>query len=130
MEEYQHFGVVDEAHVIHTWGAGFRVDYGRVGNLRAMFYNVPFSATPAIKQLIIECLRLGKLAKINLGNVCHNIEYSVHLMKGGSESKELFRFFSDPQNIHKTMVFVNKTHDTHVIATKLRKHLGFEGTPE
>ncbi|CUA71499.1 Bloom syndrome protein homolog [Rhizoctonia solani] len=138
LEGYQHFGTADEAHVIHTWGTGFRVDYGRVGNLRAIIYNVPFSAvtataTPAIKKSIIECLHLGKqreLAEINLGNYRDNIEYSVHLMKGGSESyEELFQFFPDPNNIPKTLIFVDRTHDTHVIATKLRKHLGIEGTP-
>ncbi|KDN43628.1 hypothetical protein RSAG8_06005, partial [Rhizoctonia solani AG-8 WAC10335] len=166
LENYRHFGAVDEAHVIHTWGAGFRVDYGRVGNLRAMIYDVPFTAvtataTPATKKSIIECLHLGEqreLAEINLGNFRSNIEYSVHLMKGGSESyeelfqffpdpsnieysvhlmkggsesyEELFQFFPDPDNIPKTLIFVDRTHDTHAIATKLRKHLGIEGTPQ
>ncbi|EUC67280.1 P-loop nucleoside triphosphate hydrolase, putative, partial [Rhizoctonia solani AG-3 Rhs1AP] len=139
LENYQHFGTVDEAHVIHTWGAGFRVDYGRVGNLRAIIYDVPFTAvtataTTAIKKSIIECLHLGKqreLAEINLGNFRSNIEYSIHLMKGGSESyEELFQFFPDPNNIPKTLIFADRTHDTHAIATKLQKHLGIEGTPQ
>ncbi|CAE6431317.1 unnamed protein product [Rhizoctonia solani] len=65
LEAYRHFGAVDEAHVIHTWGAGFRVDYGRVGNLRAMIYDILFTAvtataTPAIKKSIIKCLHLGE----------------------------------------------------------------------
>ncbi|CUA73092.1 hypothetical protein RSOLAG22IIIB_05162 [Rhizoctonia solani] len=57
-------------------------------------------------------------------------EKRVHLMKGGSKSyKELIQFFPDPNSIPKMLIFVDRTHDTHVITTKLQKHLGIEGTP-
>ncbi|KAG8732579.1 hypothetical protein FRC11_012485, partial [Ceratobasidium sp. 423] len=131
------------AHVIHTWGGSFRKDYGRVGNLRGMMFDIPFStatatATPTIKKSIIDCLHLGKqreLAEINLGNFRSNIEYSIYLMKDGSESyEELLQLLPDRDpdrdNLRPKIIFVDKTHDTHAITTLLRDHLGITGTPK
>ncbi|KAG8729575.1 hypothetical protein FRC10_003788, partial [Ceratobasidium sp. 414] len=47
LHDYRHFVVVDEAHVIQTWAKDFHEAYGRVGNLRAMLFDVPFSAVTA-----------------------------------------------------------------------------------
>ncbi|KDN37857.1 hypothetical protein RSAG8_09831, partial [Rhizoctonia solani AG-8 WAC10335] len=38
LADYRHFVVVDEAHVIQTWGGEFRVAYARVGDLRAALH--------------------------------------------------------------------------------------------
>lgn len=55
--------VIDEAHLIHTWGSEFRIDYKRLGRLRDHFPGVPVlaltaTATAGVRNVIIKQLRL------------------------------------------------------------------------
>ncbi|KAG8727990.1 hypothetical protein FRC10_005424, partial [Ceratobasidium sp. 414] len=136
LRDYRHFVVVDEAHVIQTWAKDFREAYGRVGNLRAMLFDVPFSAVTAtatepIKAAIIAGLHLGAncpLVVTNLGNYRNNIEHSVFQMSGGMESyREITRFFPSADEIEPTLVFVDSVANAHKLADVLREHLKWTG---
>lgn len=136
LQDYRHFVEVDEAHVIKSWGDDFRKAYGHVGNLRAMLFDVPFSAVTAtatleIKAAVIDCLHLGSthpLVQVNLGNFRSNIEYSVDVMVGGSKSyQEITKHFPFPKDVGPTLVFVNSINDAHAITDVLREHLKWTG---
>jgi len=81
--------VIDEAHCIEEWGAKFRPDYSRLGEIRSHVGNkvafVVMSATllkediQAIKQKL--CFRDQKTKVFNLGNDTPNIKYIVRLFK-------------------------------------------------
>ncbi|EUC57413.1 DEAD/DEAH-box helicase, partial [Rhizoctonia solani AG-3 Rhs1AP] len=112
---YRQFVVVDEAHVIQTWGGEFRVAYQRVGDLRAALHGVPFSAATAtateeIKNAIITSLHL------------------VHQMTGGAESyKEITHLFPDPTNIKKTLIFTDSVEQAKCLVHELRQHFKLTG---
>ncbi|CAE6421576.1 unnamed protein product [Rhizoctonia solani] len=133
---YRQFVVVDEAHVIQTWGGEFRVAYQRVGDLRAALHGVPFSAATAtateeIKNAIITSLHLGAyrpLQIVNRGNFRPNIEHSVHQMTGGAESyKEITHLFPDPTNIKKTLIFTDSVEQAKCLVHELRQHFKLTG---
>ncbi|CAE7190366.1 unnamed protein product [Rhizoctonia solani] len=136
MTHYRQFVVVDEAHVIQTWGGEFRVAYSRVGDLRAALHRVPFAAATAtatedIKNAIITSLHLGAhraLRVTNLGNFRANIEYSVYRMTGGAESyKEITHLIPDLANLKKTLIFVDSVEHAKHLVQELRQHLGLTG---
>ncbi|KAG8737341.1 hypothetical protein FRC10_008299 [Ceratobasidium sp. 414] len=132
----RHFVIVDEAHVIRTWGEEFRKEYANVGILRGMLYNALFAvvtatATEPVKKAIITALYLGvrqELVVKNLGTYRKNIEYSVYRMTGGLTSlKEITSFFPSPEEVVPSLVFTDAIPDTPQFANVLRNHLGWTG---
>ncbi|KAG8708773.1 ATP-dependent DNA helicase sgs1 [Ceratobasidium sp. 395] len=136
LSEYQHYVIVDEAHVIKMWGPEFRKAYARIGALQSILYNAAFSAVTAtatveVKAAIIECLHLGARRPLeiqNLGNYRKNICYKVHVMDGGLKSyHELFKFVVPVGTGRQVLIFVDDVKQTHAVAYALRKHLGLKG---
>ncbi|KAG8724789.1 hypothetical protein FRC09_014211 [Ceratobasidium sp. 395] len=135
LSKRRHFVVVDEAHVIHTWGGQFRVAYGNCGNLRGMLYGAPFSAvtataTSSVKAAIITALHLGSdrpLVFTNLGNYRKNIQYSVYIMNGGLTSfKEVAAVIASRGPVP-TLVFADTIGDTQRITDAVRSELSWTG---
>ncbi|CUA67133.1 ATP-dependent DNA helicase RecQ [Escherichia coli K-12] [Rhizoctonia solani] len=115
LADYRKFIIVDEAHVIQTWGNEFRVAYSRVGDLRAALHGVPFSAATAIateeiKNAIITSLHL------------------VYRMTGSAKSyKEITHLFPDPANIKKTIIFVDRVEPAKYLVQELCQYLKLTG---
>ncbi|KAG9121258.1 ATP-dependent DNA helicase sgs1 [Ceratobasidium sp. 392] len=131
----QHFVVVDEAHVIHTWGGQFRTAYGNCGNLRAMLLNVPFSAvtataTQSVKEAVISALHLGSSRPFvftNVGNYRKNIKYLLYIMKGGLNSFQKIAALIALHGRVPTLVFTDAIANTQRIADVIRSELSWTG---
>jgi superfamily II DNA helicase RecQ len=129
--------IVDEAHCIAQWGGDFRTAYGEIGKLRAFFPpHIPILATSATltasalqevrSQLSIDA---DDCFFLNLGNDRPNIAYSVHPMNSATDYESLFPLLtnkqqpSTPDDIIKSLVFVNKVLPAQLTARAIRGRL-------
>ncbi|KAG8717276.1 hypothetical protein FRC08_007863 [Ceratobasidium sp. 394] len=136
----RHITIVDEAHAIWAWGAsGFRKDFERIGDMRALMPdpNSPMCAATAtlssqVKDTVVRSLQIrpGHLS-INLGNWRPNLCYGLRVMSGGQRSySEVRQFFDSRKNvmdIPQALVFVENYEAARHIAEELRNHFGLIG---
>jgi ATP-dependent DNA helicase RecQ len=89
---------VDEAHCVSQWGHDFRPDYARLGRFRAMLGMPPTialtaTATAAVRQDIVEMLKLRSPRVFVTGFVRPNLRYEVQLPFGKGKKERLLAEF-------------------------------------
>ena len=127
--------IIDEAHCISQWGGDFRKHYGSLNKLRALFpATVPFLAATATlppKALDEVCdklhIDLDESYFINLGNDRPNITQHVRFIDSAHDYSALKDLLSvnakKPDDIVKTIVFVNSRNGTQEVCREVRKLL-------
>ncbi len=113
--------IIDECHVVESWGAKFRTYYSDVGNLRAFFpLGTPILATsatannPSSQQFIAKSLDmdLDRSFYLNLGNDRPNIAYSIRRVNSPEDFESLKQFFEEayerPEDIKQTLIYINE----------------------
>ncbi|KAI5891101.1 P-loop containing nucleoside triphosphate hydrolase protein [Schizophyllum commune H4-8] len=127
--------IIDEAHCIGQWGGDFRKHYGSLNKLRALFpATVPFLAATATlppKALNEVCdklhIDLDESYFINLGNDRPNITQHVRFIDSAHDYSALKELLSvnakKPDDIVKTIVFVNSRNGTQEVCREVRKLL-------
>lgn len=113
---------VDEAHCISQWGYDFRPPYLQIAELRAHFPKVPImaltaSATPEVKQDIIEKLELVNVAVFAKSFARPNISYIVR--KSEDKLTHLFKVLESVPG--SSIVYVRNRRKTQELADTLRK---------
>lgn len=82
--------VVDEAHCISQWGADFRPDYSRLGEIRRFLGDpvtlaLTATATPEVQKDILHQLRLDPVIQLSTGLLRPNLALNVHDVYGDDE---------------------------------------------
>jgi superfamily II DNA helicase RecQ len=124
--------VVDEAHVITSWGEKFRPQYSVIGDLRLVTHSkTPYIAATAtanadMRQSIKNSLSFREDSlTVNLGNYRHNIVHSVHRLKGGAASViEILNYFPSKTELPGyCLVFVDSRPLGQAVLHLLRQHV-------
>ncbi len=84
------FLVIDEAHCISQWGADFRPDFSRLGEIRKFLGDpvtlaLTATATPEVQNDILQQLRLDPVQKFSTGLLRPNLALNVHDVYGDDE---------------------------------------------
>ncbi|KAJ7573001.1 P-loop containing nucleoside triphosphate hydrolase protein, partial [Mycena floridula] len=123
--------VVDEAHVVSHWGAGFRKQYGKLGEVRALLpAGVPFVAMSAtlptrVRRDVLTKLEFGKkYVDVNIGNDRPNVSIAVRAIENTLTSYRDLDFIipkgcTDVQQIAKTFLYA----DNVIKGTDIEDHL-------
>ena len=130
--------VVDEAHVVSHWGAGFRKKYGTLGILRALLpRNTPFVAmsatlSPRVRKDVMQKLQYDEnsYTDLSLGNDRENVSIVVRAMQHAMNTYRDLDFIipdnlESPCQIKKTFIYA----DTLTVANDIEDRL-YERCPE
>jgi hypothetical protein len=128
--------IVDEAHVIKTWGAsGFRLSYLNLGQIRAFVHEqVPFAAYSATMpsetvEIVKKTLHIHPTNHelLNLGNFWANIIWDVHQLKEKTTKKSIYEIklflpglTFNMGDIPLTIVFVNEHAEGQLVYNYIR----------
>jgi superfamily II DNA helicase RecQ len=125
--------VVDKAHSISTWGGNFRQAYDKLGKIHSFVPpNVPFVAAlatmpPKVLRHVKKSLhfKAGQFKFVNRGNFRPNLKWEVCIMekRGKRKLEELdFVILVEPtcNKLKRTLVYVNRLAECHVVATHLQ----------
>lgn len=129
--------VIDECHLITTWGDQFRMAYGKLKYLRSYvgthtpFLAVSATLTKEARFQVATALQMDRphTFYLNLGNDKPNIKWEVKRMTYPVNEFNDLDFIVNGDNRHpngslkKTMVFANEISTTHRIAYHLRSLL-------
>ncbi|KLO06377.1 P-loop containing nucleoside triphosphate hydrolase protein [Schizopora paradoxa] len=127
--------IIDECHVVESWGAKFRSIYRDVGDLRAFVpMGVPILATtatltPSSQQFIAGLLNINLDAAfyLNLGNDRPNIAYSVKRVSSPEDFDSLKEFFEKAyekaEDIEQTLIYINERLSTQIACKRIRSWL-------
>lgn len=127
--------IIDEAHCISQWGGDFQPAYNKLGDLRTFVPpNIPFLATsatltPLALREIQQKLHISSTESffINLGNDRPNITPQVRHMKNARDYSALLELVATsvttPEDLAKTIIFVDSLQKTLEIQRFLRRHL-------
>ena len=131
--------VVDEAHLINSWGQDFRFDYQKLGNLRKEFPGVPVlaltaTATKSARKRIVGSLHLQEGMEVQKLPVKRPHLYLRNTQTSGdfdSRYKVLIEFL-EPRKTRSGIIYCQSRADTEKLVKKLRndlfgKHLKSEG---
>lgn len=124
--------VVDEAHVVSHWGAGFRKKYGVLGILRALLPKktpmVAMSATlpPRVREDVLKKLQYNQsdFVNINLGNDRPNVSLVVRAIQTPMNTYTDLNFIipagaTTSESIKKTFVYADSVSSV----TEITEHL-------
>ncbi|KAF8189324.1 P-loop containing nucleoside triphosphate hydrolase protein [Pholiota molesta] len=124
--------VVDEAHVVSHWGAGFRKKYGVLGILRALLPKktpmVAMSATlpPRVREDVLKKLQYNQsdFVNINLGNDRPNVSLVVRAIQNPMNTYTDLNFIipagtTTSESIKKTFVYADSVSSV----TEITEHL-------
>ncbi|KAL1754058.1 P-loop containing nucleoside triphosphate hydrolase protein [Schizophyllum commune] len=126
--------VIDEAHCMEQW-AQFRYHYNHLGKLRSLYpHNVPFLATSAtlppttLDKVCTDLqIELSDAFFVNLGNDRPNITTHVHEVRSGHDYEALKALLplsaSGPDEMNKTIIFVNDVTGSQRVCREVRKLL-------
>lgn len=114
---------VDEAHCISQWGYDFRPPYLQISEIREAFPKVPIlaltaSATPEVKEDIIEKLEMKNVAVYTKSFARNNISYIVR----ETEDKMTHLFKVLDNMLGSSIVYVRNRKKTQEISDAIRKH--------
>lgn len=124
--------IIDECHVIESWGTKFRSSFGALGTLRSFVpVGVPILATsatltPSGVDYVTKVLEinLDSAFYLHLGNDRPNIAYSVRYIKNQQDIDALKEFFSaacrNREEIPKTAIYIDRCLQTQIVAREIR----------
>lgn len=119
---------IDEAHCVSQWGHDFRPAYLKIVRLKEFFPNVPFiavtaTATPKVKEDIIQLLQLNQPKVFQVSFERPNLSYWVHKTK----DKIYFLEHWLSQNPEPAIIYVRNRKACHEVSHTLQQ-LGFKAT--
>ncbi len=127
--------IVDECHVIESWGAKFRPAFNALGELRSFVpVGVPILATsatltPSGVDTVTKVLQINLDTSffLHLGNDRPNIAYSVKYIKNQQDFEALKEFFTATyekrEDIPKTAIYIDRCLSTQIVAKEIRSWL-------
>ncbi|KLO04434.1 P-loop containing nucleoside triphosphate hydrolase protein, partial [Schizopora paradoxa] len=127
--------IIDECHLIVSWGDKFRPTYSQLATLRSLVpVGIPVLATsatlsPAALDSTATTLEidLKHAFYVNLGNDRPNITYRVNTMSSQRDYDALRQYFTGPytklEDIERTVVFVDKRIVSQIICKRVRTFL-------
>ena len=125
--------VVDEAHLLNSWGQDFRFEFQNLGKLRNKFKNAPIlaltaTATYRARQMIAKHLNLNNGFEIQVGPVNRPNLYLQQLKaENGFESKfKALMTFLKPRINTPGIVYCSTRKDTEKLTEKLRIELYYD----
>ena len=130
--------IIDECHVVESWGTNFRSDYSLLGQLRAFVpIGIPILATsatmtPKARDTIAKVLDmdLEESFYLNLGNDRPNITYRTMHVKSAEDFDALESLFSGtyrtPDDIKQTFVYIDNRLSTQIMCNRIRSWLPAE----
>ena len=126
--------IVDEGHIITQWGSDFRRAYAELDKLRAMVPpDVPFYVTsatmpPEVLQEIQRTLHIDphRSFHLNLGNDRPNVTQEMRIIRNATDFSALdfiVEGAQTPDELPRTLIFVNKIDDTQLAWKRLQEIL-------
>ncbi|THH06507.1 hypothetical protein EW146_g9590 [Bondarzewia mesenterica] len=115
--------VIDEAHLVTTWGRDFRESYAQLASLRREYPNVPImaltaSATPAVQSDVVNQLGLKDPVFLTQSFNRANLRYTV-LGKPNNLTKAIIQYIKSNHSGHSGVIYCNGRDKCERVAAEL-----------